>query len=155
MSGRLFDEGMCCANGDRPGLRLVLLLLGREADLMMRTIARSFLYAEAIAGVVLTLAWLSGETDLMVFTAPLFSLGSILVLYAFLSGSWVRAPSRLEGPLAVENAARQMHEFGTSKSPLRSLSRLAAQHRISAQWAISGALLLLTGWVLYRFAPLL
>jgi hypothetical protein len=114
----------------------------------MRTIFESFVVAEAIVGIALTLAIACGENDSSSLSAPLFSIGAILILYAFISGSWVRVPGRLDAPGMVENTERAI-EAEQARPPRRvRLSRIADHHRISMQWALSGVLLLANGCLL-------
>ena len=120
---------------------------------MLRTFIRSFVYAQAVVGVVLTINLAAGCTDIDTITGPMFSLGALLVLYSFISSSLVRLPSRLEGLAGIEDAKQllsgQKHdEHGPSR-----LSRFAIQHRLSIQWAMAGLILLLMAWALLAFAP--
>ncbi len=114
----------------------------------MRTVLKSFVAAEAIVGILLTLMIASGENDPATVSSPLFSIGAILILYAFLSGSWIRVPGRLEGPGTLENAKRQLDADRERPSRWVQLSRIAAQRGVSVQWVLSGLLLLGHGWLL-------
>jgi len=114
----------------------------------MRTVVRSIVIAEAIVGCTLTLAILFGERDPSGASAPLLSIGAILVLYSLVSGSWVRVPGRIEGPGMVENARRQLDADRTRAPRWVRLSRMADRHRIAVQWGLTGLLLLGTGWLL-------
>jgi len=120
---------------------------------MLRILFTCLVNAEAITGVVLTLGWLFGEPDLELMTIPLYSIGALLILYAFISGGWIRSPSRLEAQVTSEETVRQIHQEIAARSRMPRLSQFATRHRMSVQWALTGGWLLLTAWLLSSFAP--
>ena len=118
---------------------------------MIRTALRSFLYAQAIIGIVLTLGFAFGATDVDTLTAPLFSVGGLLILYALISSSIVRFPNRLEGLVAVENATQRLAQQKRAKRSPSKVSTFFTQNRPSIQWIVTGVFVLVSAWLLLSF----
>jgi hypothetical protein len=120
---------------------------------MRKIITRSFVNAQALVGVMLTVSWLSGDLDLQAAAIPLYSIAALLFMYTLVPAQWTRSPDRLEGPLALDTTARQMSRQLHPSEGIQRLGDFAAQHEFSIQLAITSIFLLAAALLLQYVAP--
>ena len=120
----------------------------------MRTLLiRSFVNAQALVGVVLTVSWLAGDLDLQAAAVPLYAIAALLLVYCLIPASWTRSPDRAKGQLALDTTTRQMSELLYPSAGLRKMVEFAAQHRFSIQLALTSAFLSVAALLLQYVAP--
>jgi hypothetical protein len=120
---------------------------------MRRLIPRSFVNAQALVGVVLTVSWLVVDLDLQTAAVPLYTVAALLLLYSLVPEQWTRSPDRLEGPFALDTTARQMSKQLRSSEGMQRLGDFAAQHRFSIQLALTSIFLFAAALLLQIVAP--
>ena len=118
---------------------------------MRRLILRSFVTAQAIVGVVLTLSWLDGNLDLPSIAETLCGIATPILLYSLIPASWTRSPDRLIG--TPDATARKMSELLYPSAGVRRLVSFAAQHRFSIQLALTSAFLSVAALLPQYVAP--
>lgn len=120
---------------------------------MFKLIFRSFVHAQALVGIVLTVSWLVGDLDFEAAAVPLYTVAAVLFMYGLAPSQWTRSPDRLDGPLALDTTARQMAEQLQPSPALRRMGDFAAQHRFSIQLAVTSCFLATAALLLHHVAP--
>jgi hypothetical protein len=120
---------------------------------MRKLILRSFVNAQALVGIVLTVSWFSDDLDPQSAAVPLFTIAALLLMYSLVPAQWTRSPDRLESPLALDTAVRQIAEQLQPSKTLRRLGDCVTQHRFSIQLAITSSFLATAALLLHYVAP--
>ena len=114
---------------------------------MRRSIARSFLVAQALAGVVLTILWLVERWDPRFMALPLLGIGAVLLLCAFLPNTWIRTCNQLE------QARHQGSEEDRPPTSIRQPKRFVGWNRFSIDFILTSAFIFITALLLHYVAP--
>ena len=121
---------------------------------MSRLILRSFVNAQAIAGVVLTLSWLDLDSHLPSISMSLLVIAALLLVYSLIPASMTRSPDRLTGTQASDAEARDMLELLYPSKRMRRLVSFATDHKFSIQLALTSTFLLITALLLQYVASM-
>jgi len=116
---------------------------------MSNSIVRSFLVAQALVGVVLTILWLAGQWESRFMAVLLFGIGTFLLICAFIPGTWIRTPDRLEGSTARQESKE--NRLSTSPSKQRGF---AGRNKFSIELILTGIFVFITALLLQYVAPM-
>lgn len=116
---------------------------------MRHTATRSFIIAQALVGIVLTIFWLLGEWPSLSMATPLFGIAAVVALLAFLPNAWIPSAARRKNP---QEATVAEHSLPTTRNLER--KGLVGMNRLSRQLMTIAVFLVITA-VLIRFvAPM-
>lgn len=116
---------------------------------MRKSIVRSFLVAQALVGVVLTCLWVAGRWESRFMATPLFWIGAILVLFAFIPDSWIPFKNTAKEALIQEASSAAL-----PSTPHIEQQRFAAWNRLSVELVLIAACVLLSGLLIRFVAPI-
>jgi hypothetical protein len=116
---------------------------------MRNTVVRSFIVAQALVGIVLTIFWLLGEWPSLSMAMPLFGFAAISLLLAFFPNAWIPAQGKL----------KEAKETKVAKHALpatRNLERrgFAGTNRLSREFMFIAAFLVITALLIRFVAPI-
>ena len=120
---------------------------------MRRLILRSFVNAQALVGVVLTVSWLVGDLDLQTAAIPLYTVAALLLMYSLLPAQWSRSPDRLAQPLLMDATAHRLAEQLQPSPTLRKLASYSAKHRFSIRLTLTSGFLCAAALLFQYVAP--
>ena len=115
---------------------------------MSNSIVRSFLVAQALVGVVLTILWLAGQWESRFMASPLFGISAVLLLCAFLPNTWIRTFNQPE-----HAAIYQRSEEDHPSANLHQSKRFAGWNRFSIDFILTSAFISITALLLHYVAP--
>lgn len=116
---------------------------------MRNLVTRSFIIAQALVGVVLTISWLVGAWPSLSMAMPLFGIAAISLLLAFLPNAWIPSKKKLKKPKEKEVAQHAL-------PATRNLERrdLAGMNRLSREFITIAAFLVITALLIRFVAPM-
>jgi|GEM_PF-2954269 hypothetical protein len=120
---------------------------------MHRLVFRSFVNAQALVGIVLSVSWLVGNLDLQTAAIPLYTVAALLLMYSLLPTQWSRSPDRLAATLSMDATAHRLAEQFQPSPTLRKLASFAAQHKFSIQLALTSGFLCAAALLLQVISP--
>jgi len=120
---------------------------------MRRALVWGFLGSQALVGVSLTIALLSGQEDAWEVLAPLLTIAALLLLYAFISGRRAASTDRLGGMVAHDTAQETTKRLNERYDRLHKMRVFGQQFRFSIQLVLTSLFLGLSAWVIYMVLP--